>query len=249
MRFQQRVAAVAAVSGLLCTFLPTFAANAAIWTASAAVKGSSVEVAVTVRLSGCAGVGRVERQVDGEEPFVVWLGDDAHAVDTAEPFDSCKCEPLGTAWGTGMKSCPEEQCGKDDQCVCTELCVPVVDSCPPPGMLEYKVFDREGAEAVSTQLFVPDLLPGCKAPENPGPVVAEPAPGDGGGCQTASRPSSPLTVVLGALLLGVLRWGRRRGRRGIGRIGRIGRMDGIGGAAECGGGFDWRPRGLLGCSC
>ncbi|MBM4355217.1 MAG: hypothetical protein FJ109_15775 [Deltaproteobacteria bacterium] len=190
--------------------------HAAIWTASAAVVGSTVEVAVTVRLSGCAGIGRVERQVEGEDPFVVWQGDDTHAVDTAEPFDSCKCEPLGTAWGTGMKSCPEEQCGKDDQCVCTELCAPVVDSCPPPAHVIYAVFDRDGAPVAAADVSIPELLPGCEPPRDPKPIfVEEPDDGGGGGgCSTASAPSSPLALLLALVVLAGLR-GRQRERHGV----------------------------------
>ena len=193
------------VGMLLVGMVVALPVRAAEWTASAAVVGSSVEVSVAVRLSGCAGIGRIERQEEGAESVVVWQGDDTHAVDTAEPFDACKCEPLGTAWGTGMKSCPEEQCGKDDQCVCTEVCVPVADECPPPGMLEYVVFDRDGNEVVSTKLTLPELLPGCTEPEPPEPAVAEPSNEGGGGCRTVAGPMSPLALLVGLLVLGLWR--------------------------------------------
>jgi hypothetical protein len=180
---------------------------APVWDLQASLSGDTVTLSLTTRYVACGMAGRVDR-VEGATRTVVWEAQEGIGLDTVDPYADCQCEALGTSHGTGMKSCPAQDCTKDEQCACSKVCAGVEDLCPGAGTVRYELFDLEGTLVQSADVEVPALPAGCAAAvADEGP--AEPA-GDSGGCTAMAGPSGGAVVgLLAAALLLLLAAGRR----------------------------------------
>ena len=165
---------------------------------------------LTVRGAACGKVGSVVRTGADGQQVPLFTSTDEVFLDTEDAQLDCGCEPIGTEFGTGSKSCPERTCGKDDQCICTKRCVPVKDPCPPVGALTYAVADRDGEPLleVAHQLAAP--ASGCK--DEPLLTIDEEEEGDSGGCSAATTSSGAAGMFawLVAILLALTCLGPRR---------------------------------------
>ena len=175
------------------------------WNFSAAVVGQTVVLDLTTRYVSCGMAARVER-VEGTSRVTIWEALDGIGLDTVDAQVDCQCEPVGSSHGTGLKSCPEEDCTKDEQCACSKLCAQTVDNCPPPGALSYELFDLDGSLVQTVSLQLAESLPGCAAAV----VESEPdAPEESSGGCSATSGTSSWAVWLGLLALMLLARPRR----------------------------------------
>ena len=174
----------------------------AVWDFKAQIEGSTVRLSLTTRYVAC-GMGATVVRIgpDGKETTVWQAEEEGLGLDTVDMYLDCACEPVGSSHGTGLKSCPESQCTKDEQCACSKLCQDVEDACPPAGTNVYRIIDLNGAEAATLELQVPADLPGCPAsPEEPAKeeTVEE---NSGGGCAAGPAPGTTGALLFIVLLL------------------------------------------------
>ncbi len=183
--------------------LPLNTANAEtfepIWDFTATLTGSEVALDLTTRYVSCGMAARIER-VAGEEREIIWEAVDGIGLDTLDAQVACQCEPVGSSYGTGRKSCPEQECTKDEQCACSRDCAQTVDYCPPVGTSSYELFDLDGNFVKSVALQVAESLPGCVA------MVVEPEPevsDESGGCSvsTGAEAGAPWLLLIALVLL------------------------------------------------
>lgn len=182
------------------------------WEFTASVAGDSVSLELTTRYVSCGLAGRIDRVV-ATERVTVWEATGEFGLETVERQVDCHCEPVGSSHGTGRKTCPEEDCTKDEQCTCSRTCAQTLDPCPTPGTLEYELFNLDGILVQTTSLQVPELLPGCAAPvvvEKEEVPVAPATEAEAGGCSAAGGAGiAGLWLLLAALIILALPLPRR----------------------------------------
>lgn len=178
---------------------------APIWDLTASVAEDTVVLDLTTRYVSCGMAARIER-VAGSDRETIWEAQGGIGLDTLDAQVNCQCEPVGSSHGTGRKTCPDEDCTKDEQCACSKLCAQTTDACPPPGKITYELFDLDGNLVQSASLQLPESLPGCNAEV----VESEPdVPSESSGGCTATTPAASWPLGVCFLLL-VLATRRRR---------------------------------------
>jgi len=167
---------------------------------------------LTVRGAACGKVGSIARTGGDGQEVSLFTSTDEVILETEDAQVDCACEPIGTEFGTGSKSCPERTCGKDDQCICTKLCVAVEDPCPPVGALTYAVADRDGMPLLEVAHDLAAEPAGCKD-EPLLTIEEEDSGGDGGGCSAVPGPlpGEGLLPWAAAMVLAAVWFRRRRG--------------------------------------
>jgi len=177
------------------------------WWLEADIVEDSVVLEVTVRYAGCGRVAGINRVGEDGHPAAVWEAAEGVPLDTDDIFVDCMCEPIVGGFGTGQKSCPNQQCNKDQLCACSRACHPILDKCPLPGTYDYEVVDSDGVTKAVLEVVVSSLLPGCKLPEaEPRPKEEEPEEeqSDGGCAAAGAAGRSPAGFAVPALLLFLL---------------------------------------------
>ena len=204
---------VLAATVAVLALVPVRAGAEAQWFSEVQEGEGELTLVLTVRGAACGKVGSVVRTGSDGQEVSLFTSTDEVILETADAQIDCACEPIGTEFGTGSKSCPERTCGKDDQCICTKLCVAVKDPCPPVGALTYAVGDRDGEPLLEAahQLAAPPA--GCKDEPLLTIEEEEAGGGGGGGCSAVpgSFPPQGLLPWLAALVLVAACFRLRRG--------------------------------------
>ena len=214
-----RLVAITIAGSLLFTGATAFAEEE--WWLEAKIVEDAVVFDIQVRYSGCGRVKRIDRVGEDAQVTAVWDAGDT-VLEPADIYVDCQCEPISGSFGTGQKSCPDQQCTKDELCACSKQCLPLQDQCAPPGAQTYRLIDADEVQLASTEITVDSLLPGCTVPDKkPFIVEDQPATESGGGCRASGTgPAGPsvlvwLLLAVPLLLLRILHSGWLRSRRNL----------------------------------
>jgi hypothetical protein len=201
---------------LVCLCLLLFSSTAhgetfeAEWDFSAEVVGDSVLLHLTNRYVACGMGARIDR-VSGAQRETVFVAQDGLGLETVDPYVDCLCEPLGSSHGTGQKSCPNQDCTKDQQCACSRECSTTKDTCPEPGDWVYELYDLDENLVATAAMTLPALLPGCTAAPVASTDPEAPDQGESGGCSAATGGNSWLLLLVLLALLWPLKGRTRSG--------------------------------------
>jgi hypothetical protein len=178
-----------------------------IWEFTAQLEGTVVSLDLTTRYVSCGMAARIDR-IGTDSSETIWEASDGIGLDTIDAQVACQCEPVGSSHGTGRKTCPNQDCTKDEQCACSRLCAQTVDDCPAAGTTSYELHDLDGNLVQTVALAVPETLIGCAA------IVVESEPevpaAESSGC-TATSAAGTGAIWLLLLLVSVLARVRRHG--------------------------------------